>query len=71
MDKFISLKEEMEQATIEADNFYVNENMQAAKRLFASLMSTERKCKEAREELSAARKIIRERRENQNAAKKM
>lgn len=71
MDNFIDLKEEVKKATAEADKFYINENMQAAKRLFASLMSIERKCKSAREELSEARKTIRERREKQNAVKKM
>lgn len=67
MNNFKELKAEVEKATIEADKFYVNENMQAGKRLFASLMNIERKCKAAREELSVTRKTIRESREKQNA----
>lgn len=66
MNNFKELKFEVEKATIEADKFYVNENMQAGKRLFASLMAIERKCKAAREELSATRKVIRTSRGQQN-----
>ena len=66
MKKFKELLNEVEIAKKEADNFFVNENMQAAKRFFASLMKIENKGKKARKELSAARKIIRESREKQN-----
>lgn len=64
MKKFIELQEEFEQAKIEADKFYVNENMQAGKRYFASLMTIQRKCKIAREELSERRQQIRKKRQN-------
>lgn len=67
MNNFKELKAEVDKATIEADKFYTNENMQAGKRFFASLMRIERKCKAAREELSTTRKTIRESREKQNA----
>ena len=41
---------------------YIQENMQAGKRYFASLMEIQRKCKAAREELSVERKTVREKR---------
>lgn len=62
MDKFKELVEEMETAKIEADKFFINDNMQAGKRYFASLMRINAKCKSAREELSDARKNVREQR---------
>lgn len=64
MKKFNELAEEMEVAKVEGDKFYVNDNMQAGKRFFASLMSVERKCKAAREELSEARRDLREERQH-------
>ena len=62
MEKFKELEQEFEQAKIEADKFYINENMQAGKRFFASLMDIQRKCKIAREELSEKRCQIRKQR---------
>lgn len=62
MDKFKELVEEMEIAKVEADKFFVNDNMQAGKRYFASLMRIQAKGKVAREELSTARQLIREQR---------
>lgn len=64
MKKFKELVDEVNYAAVQADKFYVADNMQAARRLFASLMTIDKKCKIAREELSAARKIVRERRQN-------
>lgn len=71
MEKFKELIAETENATLQADKFYVDENMQAGKRLFESLMNIERKCKTAREELSVARKIIREQRQQKNENENM
>ena len=62
MEKFRELKQEMEIAEVEAEKFFINENMQAGKRYFASLMEIQRKCKAAREELSVERKTVREKR---------
>ena len=58
MEKFKELVAELEVAKVEADKTYVNANMQAAKRLFASLMRVEVKGKIARKELSAFRNKI-------------
>ena len=71
MKEFNSLVAKVNEAAKEADKFYVDENMQAGKRFFALLMETERQCKVAREELSKARKIVRERRKTQNEREKM
>lgn len=62
MDKFKELKEEVAIAEVEAEKFYINENLQAGKRFFASLMRIQAKCKAAREELSTERKQVREKR---------
>ena len=62
MDKFKELAEEMKVAEMEAEKFFINENMQAGKRYFASLMRIQSKCKAAREELSTERKTIRDKR---------
>lgn len=62
MDKFKNLIEELDVAKVEADKFFLNENMQAGKRYFASLMNITKKCKAARVELSAARAKIRKER---------
>ena len=70
MENFKNLKEEFDTASANADKFYIDENMQAGKRLFASLMKIERKCKEAREELSSTRKKIREQRQQKNDQEK-
>ena len=64
MEKFKELEKEFEQAKIEADKFYVNDNMQAGKRFFACLMDIQRKCKGAREELSERRQEIRKQRQD-------
>ena len=71
MEQFKVLVAEVNNAALEADKFYIDENMQAGKRFFASLMEIERKCKIAREELSEKRKIIRERRQQRNEKEKM
>ena len=70
MEKFKNLKEEFDTASANADKFYIDENMQAGKRLFSSLMKIERKCKEARDELSVTRKKIREQRQRKNDREK-
>ena len=70
MEQFKGLVAEVNKAALEADKFYIDENMQAGKRYFASLMEIERKCKLAREELSENRKIIRERRQQRNDREK-
>ena len=62
MEELQALVEEMEIAKLEGDKFYINENLQAGKRYFASLMNIERKCKAARVSLSKARAEVRERR---------
>jgi len=59
MEKFKELVDEVNRAAIEADKFYVNENMQAGKRFYSSLMNISRLCKAAREELSISRKEVR------------
>lgn len=66
MENFKNLKEEFDIASTNADKFYIDENMQAGKRLFASLMEIDRKNKLAREELSSKRKEIREQRQQKN-----
>ncbi len=66
MEKFKDLVNEVQVASANADKFYIDDNMQAGKRFFASLMSIERKCKIAREELSIARQKIRESRQQDN-----
>ncbi len=66
MENFKDLKAEVEIASTNADKFYIDDNMQAGKRLFASLMAIERKCKSAREELSISRQKIREQRQEKN-----
>lgn len=62
MNKFQELKKEMAIAEVEAEKFFINENMQAGKRYFASLMRVQAKCKAAREELSVSRKTVRDKR---------
>lgn len=64
MEAYKKLRTDIMNAGDDADKFYVNENMQAGKRLFSKLMNIERQCKEARVELSNTRKIIRERRKH-------
>lgn len=71
MKEFNNLVAEVNKAAKEADKFYLQENMQAAKRLFALLMAIGRQCKVAREELSQSRKEIREKRQKQNEKEKM
>ncbi len=66
MKQYKELVAEVDVASTNADKFYVDSNMQAGKRLFASLMEIERKCKSAREELSIARKKIRDERRDRN-----
>lgn len=62
MNKFQELKEEVAMAEVEAEKFFINENMQAGKRYFASLMRIQAKCKDARKELSESRKTVRDKR---------
>ena len=71
MEQFRGLVAEVNKAAMEADKFFIDENMQAGKRYFASLMEIERKCKAARGELSKTRKVIRERRQQRNEKEKM
>jgi len=66
MEEFKQLVEEVELAKTYADKFYIKENMLAGKRYFASLMNIQRMCKSARIELSAQRKIVREKRQLSN-----
>lgn len=60
MKSFKEMSDLVEMAKVEADKFYVNENMQAGSRYFQLLMEISRKCKEAREDLSVERKKVRE-----------
>ena len=65
MDSFKKMVTLVEAAKIEADKFYITENMQAGKRYFSLLMEISRQCKSAREDLSEERKRIRKERKNQ------
>lgn len=62
MNAFKEMADLVDMAKVEADKFYVNENMQAGSRYFQMLMEISRKCKEAREHLSAERKRIKQER---------
>lgn len=59
MERFEALIEKIDKTKEDADKFYTDDNLQAGKRLFAALMDISRSCKDAREELSERRKIIR------------
>lgn len=62
MRKFKELEKLIEETKIEADKFFIHDNMQAGKRYFAMLMDIQRRCKDARIELSTRRAEIRKQR---------